>query len=386
MTTTTTLHPDPSTDRALTTTDWEQRAVAMATELRPGAAASDVSCRLDTVAFERLRAAGLTSALVPAEFGGGGATYADMAMILRRLAQGDPAVAVTLAMHSHLVAFQAWRQKHGQDASAVFGKVAAGAMLVSTGAAARIGSSGRAEKVEGGFRVWGRKAPASGAEVGTVLVTSIRWDDAPDGPQVLHCSVPFAADGVSIEQTWDTLGLRATGSQTVVLEDVFVPDAAVSLMRPADVWHPVWNAVLGAAMPLIMSAYAGIADAAVERALAMVQDRTDAPTIQLAGEVLNLHTVGTDLVAAMVASADDLEFANTDEHASTTLRRKTAAAEALVATVRAAIELVGGVGYSRSTDLERLYRDVHGALFHPLPRAKQLSSTGRLALGMSPVG
>ena len=203
---------------------------------------------------------------------------------------------------------------------------------------------------------------------------------------MLHGSVPFAADGVSIEKTWDTMGLRATGSHTVVLDDVFVPDAAVSLIRPADVWHPVWNAVIGAAMPLIMSAYVGIADAAVETALALVQGRTDAHTIHLAGEMLNAHTVGVDLVAAMFESSADLGFANTDEHASTTLQRKTMAAEALIDTVRLAIELAGGAGYTRSTELERLYRDVHGALFHPLPRAKQLEFSGRLALGLSPIG
>jgi acyl-CoA dehydrogenase len=289
-------------------------------------------------------------------------------------------------MHSHLVAFQLWRQRHGQDATPVFAKVVAGAQLVSTGAADWVGSSGRAEKVDGGYRVSARKAPASGCEIGTVLVTSIRWDDAPDGPQVLHASVPFAAEGVRVEATWDTLGLRATGSHTVVLEDVFIPDAAVSLIRPADVWHPVWNAVLGAAMPLIMAAYAGIADAAVETALTSAQGRDDAASTSLAGEMLTAHTVGTDMVDAMVGSADDLAFANTDDHASVTLRRKTAAAEALIATVRSAIELAGGVGYSRSSDLERLYRDVHGALFHPLPRARQVQFSGRLALGMPPVG
>ena len=57
----------------------------------------------------------------------------------------------------------------------------------------------------------------------------------------------------------------------------------------------------------------------------------------------------------------------------------------MIDTVRLAIEASGGRGYTRSSDLERLYRDVHGVLFHPLPRAKQTMS-GRVALGLSPVG
>jgi acyl-CoA dehydrogenase len=172
----------------------------------------------------------------------------------------------------------------------------------------------------------------------------------------------------------------------VVFDDVFVPDAAVSLIRPADEWHPILNTVLGAAMPLIMSAYVGIADAAVDLATAAVAGRDDPHVLQLVGEMLDAHTTGADLVDAMFAASDDLRFENTDEHASRTLARKSVAADALIRTVRLAIEATGGVGYTRSSDLERLYRDVHGCLFHPLPRAKQTRFSGRVALGLSPIG
>jgi alkylation response protein AidB-like acyl-CoA dehydrogenase len=271
------------------------------------------------------------------------------------------------------------------DASAVLGKVAGGAILISTGASDWVGSNGTAERVDGGYRVSARKAPASGCEVGDILVTSIRWEGSPEGPQVLHCAVPFSAEGVSFDKTWDTHGLRATGSHTVVLEDVFVPDAAVSLVRPADVWHPTWNIVVTAALPVVMSAYVGIADAAVDRSLAMVRGKEDRHVVQLAGEMLNAHLTGADAVDAMFASSQNLRFDNSDELSGQTFSRKTVAADALINTVRLAVELAGGVGYTRATELERLYRDVHGCLFHPLPRAKQLTFSGRLALGMAPI-
>ena len=358
----------------------------MGLDLAADVASNDADGTISHAAFRQLREAGITSALVPIEFGGGGATYAEMGAILRELARHDPSTAVTLSMHSHLVAFQVWRHRHGMDAEAVFRKVVDGpAVLVSTGASDWVGSNGTARKVDGGYRVSARKANASGSEVGNVLVTSIRWDDAPDGPQVLHCSIPLTADGVSIDLTWDTLGLRATGSHTVVLDDVFVPDAAVSLARPADVWHPVWNAIMGAALPLIASAYLGIADAAVDVAVRASAGRTAPHVHQLLGEMLDAHITATDVVAAMVASADDLHFDNTDQHASRTLSRKTVAADAMIATVRLAIEATGGFGYSRSSELERLYRDVHGVLFHPLPRAKQTTFTGRVAAGLTPL-
>jgi acyl-CoA dehydrogenase len=365
---------------------WGELAREVGHEINAGVAERDRSGELSRDAFERLRETGITGALVPSELGGGGASHAEMGQVLRELGRLDPSTAVSLSMHSHLVAAQVWRHKHGMDAEKILRRVAEDrAVLISTGASDWVGSNGSAQQVDGGYRVSARKTPASGCEAGDILVTSIRWDGAPDGPQVLHCTVPFDADGVSIEQTWDTLGLRATGSHTVVLDDVFVPDAAVSLARPADQWHPIWNIVVTAALPLIMSAYVGIADAAVDLARDAVSGRADPHVLQLLGETLNAHTTGQDVVDAMFHDSDDLQFANTDEASSRTLSRKTVAADALIASVRLALETTGGLGYTRRSDIERLYRDVHGCLFHPLPRAKQTTLTGRVALGLSPV-
>lgn len=369
-----------------TAVNWIDRARAVGATLRPEAAERDRTGEISRTAADLLREQGLTAAGVPAEFGGGGATHAEVGAILRELGRHDPATAVAFAMHCHLVATQVWRHKHGADASGVLGKVAAGAILVSTGASDWVESNGTAERVDGGYRVSARKAPASGCEIGTILVTSIRWEGAPDGPQVLHCAVPLAAPGVRIEQTWDTLGLRATGSHTVVLEDVFVPDAAVSLIRPAGVWPALLNTVIGAAMPLITAAYLGIADGALDTVLALAGGRAEPHVVQNAGELANAHTTAADLVAAMFADSDDLRFANTDAHAARILSRKTVAADQLITAVRLAMETVGGAGYSRGCDIERRYRDIHGILFHPLPRAKQIRFTGHVLLGHDPLG
>ncbi|WP_141811258.1 acyl-CoA dehydrogenase family protein [Nocardia bhagyanarayanae] len=371
---------------AMTTTDWIERARSVGETLRAEVAERDRSGEISAPAFDLLRDTGLSAALVPTEFGGGGATHRDMGEILRELGRHDPSTAVAFAMHAHLVATQVWRHKHGADATPLFQKVVGGALLVSTGASDWVGSNGRAERVDGGYLVHARKAPASGCEVGTVLVTSIRYDEGPDGPQVLHCAVPLGAPGVRIEKTWDTLGLRATGSHTVVLDGVFVPDAAISLIRPADVWPPLLNVVIGAAMPLVLAAYLGIADGAVDTALALVSGRDDPHIVQLVGELANAHTTAADLIEAMFSGSADLEFANTDAYAARTLSRKTVAADALIETVRLAIETVGGVGYSRSSELEMRYRDVHGCLFHPLPRAKQILFSGHVLLGHTPLG
>jgi alkylation response protein AidB-like acyl-CoA dehydrogenase len=365
-----------------TTTDWVDHARQFGSELSAGVAERDQSGELSIAAFDRLRAEGFTAALVPDEFGGGGATHAELGQVLGELARHDAATALALSMHSHLVAAQVWRQRHGIDAEPVLRKIAGGAVLVSTGASDWLPSNGTATRVDGGYRVSATKTPASGCEVGDVLVTSIRFEGGEEGPQVLHFSVPFTAEGVSVKLTWDTLGMRASGSHTVVLENVFVPDAAVSLVRPADVWHPVWATVLGAALPLIMSVYDGIAGSAADTACGLLAGRTEPTVHQLVGEMLNARTAAADALAAMFADSDDLQFANTEALASRMLIRKTAVATAAIDTVRLAIEAVGGSAFSRGGAFEQMYRDVHGALFHPLPRARQTAFTGRQALGL----
>jgi acyl-CoA dehydrogenase len=372
----------PPTD----TGHWAARAARLAEELDRHADHHDRTGELVRHGIDLLRAEGFMGAPVPAELGGGGASHAEACAVLRALGRGCGSTAVTLSMHYHLTCTQVWRHRHGQPAEAILRRVAAEDLfLVSTGASDWVGSNGTADRVDGGYRVSARKAPASGALAGDVLVTSIRWDEAPEGPSVIHCSIPLTADGVSIERTWDTLGLRGTGSDTVVLDDVFVPEAAVSLVRPADRWHPVWNAVLGTALPLIMSAYLGIADRAVQEAMALSGDRADRPgTAGLVGTMLGHLAAAEDAVAAMVGRAEDLWFANTDDIAAFALTRKTAAADGVEATTRAALDLAGGAGYRRGT-LERCHRDALGARYHPLPRAAQVEFTGRVALGLTPV-
>jgi alkylation response protein AidB-like acyl-CoA dehydrogenase len=358
-----------------------------------GAAAREQSAEHDRVgdfvtdAMALVRSSGLVSMLVPEQFGGGGATYAETCAALALVAQGCPATALTLSMHTHLVAAQVWRHKHDLPAPVLPRVAKEQLLLVSTGAADWISSNGTATPVDGGFRVSARKMPSSGAPVGDIVVSSARWENGPDGPQVIHFSVPFATEGVSIDETWDTMGMRATGSHTVVLHDAFIPDAAIALTRPADRWHPVWNTVMGVAMPLIMSVYVGIAEAASDVAIHLAKGRSDQQlVVPLVGRMLSRLSMVQDTVGAMVAMSDNLHFANTDQHASAVLMRKTTAAEGAIDTVRLAMDVAGGAGYLTATGLERLYRDVHGALYHPLPAVKQEPFCGRVALGLDPIG
>ena len=328
------------------------------------------------------------SAMIPTELGGGGASYSEMATFVRTLAGYCSSTALALSMHQHLIAAAVFNYLHDRPGWKVLEKVAATeAVLVSTGANDWLASNGSVTRVDGGYLVSAHKPFGSGSPRGVIMVTSAPYDDPVEGPQVLHFPVPFSADGVSGMDDWETMGMRATGSQTIVLDNVFVPEEAVVLKRPRGEYHPLWNVVLTVAMPMIMSAYVGVAEAAAGIATEIARKKADdEETAYLLGELTNRLTSAQIAVDSMVGITNDWQFEPAAVTANAILVRKTLAANAILETVQKAMEAAGGAGFFRKSGLDRLFRDAHGVRYHPLPEKRQLRFTGRMALGLDPIG
>lgn len=370
------------------TIDLQAIAARIGPRFAEGAAERDVGDVFVAEHYEVLREHRVFSALVPLELGGGGARHSEMCGFLRRLAHHCPATALALSMHQHLVAATVYNHRNGRPGKKLLERVAAAeTVLVSTGANDWLESSGQVERAEGGFRVTARKPFGSGSPKGGMLLTSAPFEDPQEGWQVLHFAVPFAAPGISLADDWHTLGMRASGSQTILLDHVFVPDEAIGLRRPRGRFHPAWNVILTAAMPLIMSVYAGLAEAAAALGREQAKKRAGDPVLPyLLGELANRLTTAQLAVDDMVRLANDLEVEMRLDLSDAILVRKTIAAEHVLATAEKALEAAGGAGFYRKTGLERFLRDAHGAQFHPLPAKRQHSFTGRLALGLDPIG
>jgi acyl-CoA dehydrogenase len=338
--------------------------------------------------YQALREAKVFSALIPLEIGGGGAGHGEICAFLRGLAHHCPSTALALSMHQHLVAAAVANDKAGRPGRKLLEKVAGSeAILVSTGANDWLESNGKVERVDGGFKVTATKAFASGSPLGDLLVTSAAYDDPREGPQVLHFPVSLKQEGVTLVDDWQTFAMRATGSGTVKLEGVFVPEAAVALKRPRGAFHPAFAVILTVALPIISSVYLGVAEAAAAIARERAAKRPgDAAMPFLVGEMENLLTTAELAVADMIRLANGFDFAPSTELANKALVRKTIAAKAVLATAEKALEVTGGAGLYRKLGLERLLRDVHGVQFHPLPEKRQLLFTGRVAMGLDPVG
>jgi alkylation response protein AidB-like acyl-CoA dehydrogenase len=368
-------------------TDW----VAVARELGPGfaarAAAHDADDSFVAENYAELKDRRVFCAGVPAELGGGAATHRELAAMLRELGRHCGSTALALSMHTHLVAATVWQWRQGRPVEPLLRRLAAEQIvLVSTGASDWLESSGRAEKVDGGYRVTARKIFGSGSPAGAMMLTSAVYDDPQEGPTVLHFPVPITSEGVTVQDNWRTLGMRGSGSNDIVLDGVLVPEAAVAMRRPVGKWHPFFVVVAAVALPLVMSVYVGVAEAAAELARELAaKKRNDPNTIYLVGEMENALTTAQMAIDSAVEIANDYEFEPSNETASAIFVRKTIAANAVIQTAEKALEVAGGAAFFRSVGLERLLRDLHGAQFHPMQEKRQHIFTGRVALGLEPM-
>ena len=364
-------------------TDWVAVARALGPRFAERAAAHDATDAFVADNYRDCRKRRLFSAGVPAELGGGGASHAELATMLRVLAQSCGSTALALAMHTHQVAIAAWRWRHdGAPVEGFLRRVAADELIVaSSGGSDWLAGSGRAEKVDGGYRVSGRKVFASGSPAADLFSTMAVLDDPETVPTVLHFAIPLTAPGVSVADNWRTLGMRGTGSNDVTLDGVFVPESAISGRRPAGRWSPLWHVVAATALPLIYAVYVGIAEAARALALGAAAGRRDDPAAQrLVG------AMDTELATARMALARMLDAAASGapgiETTNEVMIGRTIAGGAAIRTVELAMEVAGGAGFFRATGLERLFRDVQGARYHaPRAEAQQLYA-GRVALGV----
>lgn len=370
----------------MNTKDWLDIVDEIGPQFAARAAARDAGDTFVADHYPVLKERGIISALVPEELGGGGASYSTMAAILRRLGYHDGSTALALSMHQHLVAAQVFNHRNGRPAPLLPRVAKEQLVLVSTGARDWMESNGRVESVEGGFRVSARKAFASGSPAGAVAVTSAPYDHPVEGPQVLHFGVPLNAEGISLDDDWYVHGMRATGSRTIIMENVFVPEGAISLARSRIGFAPIFNVVAGVAMPFIAGVYVGIAERAAEVALDLARKRASDPTVQWsAGETLSALKVAQTCHDAMVRLTNDFDFTPSVENTSEVFMLKTHAVEQAKKAVEAAMDASGGAGFYRCNGLERLLRDVRASHYHPLPAKQQMVFSGRLGLGLDPI-
>lgn len=377
-------------DPMLDATDREralvQRADACGPTLAARAAEYDRDRRWAAESFDCVRDAGLLAIGVPEELGGEGATVRQIAQVQRILARSCGSTALASAMHQHVTAFTAWRYRRGlPGAEATLRRVAQdGIVLMSTGGGDFTRPRGTATKVDGGYRVSGRKSFVSQSPVGAAFSTMFAYADPERGARVLNMSIPAADPAISVVDTWDALGMRATASNDVVFDDVFVPDERVLADRPFGTIDPPLQVICAIGFSVITAVYLGIAEGARDHAVAAVaaaEGRPDDALVQRRVGLMDqrLRVAAWALDGALAAVGDDPQPSMELVAEVMAAKREVALAGQEVCDL--AMELGGGAAYRSGSPLERAYRDVRAAQLHPFDPETTLLHAGRLALG-----
>lgn len=361
------------------------RAAVVGETLAAHAARHDAEGSYVQESLDALRADGLLAIGVPTELGGGGARIRDIAAVQRELAHHCGATALASSMHQHVVAFTAWRYRREMPgAEATLRRVAEeGIVLVSTGGGDYTRPKGMAVKVDGGYQVSGHKRFASQSSVGHVLSTMFEYEDPEQGRRVLNMAVPIASEGVTVMDNWNTLGMRGTASNDVVLENVFVPDERVMANRPYGVIDGPLQVISSIAMPIVSAVYLGVAEAAFAAAVDAVRgEKKLDPIVQRQVGVMahRLQVAEWSLKGALDLIGDDPTPDMGRVAAAMLAKREIANAGIEVCDL--AMEVAGGSAYFKGSVIERCYRDIRAIKFHPLTPEETLVHAGRLALGL----
>jgi acyl-CoA dehydrogenase len=341
-------------------------------------------------AYEVMRASGYLALAVPAELGGSGASMRQVCYAQAELARHDGAAALASTMHLYNTLVQVFRRRNGApDAEGVLRRVVDENLIIATsGGSDWIWPSTVAVPDGDTYRVSGRKAFCSQAPEATVISTSAVVGEPGEGAEVLHFSVPLAAAGVTMVETWDTMGMRGTASHDLVFEDVVVPAERVIARRP---WGRLAPPLMAAGLhfaPVGGATYFGIAagarDVAVAEAAAKARGVT--PLAELGRIQRQIGLMDSKLGLAwwgLMGSIDQLGDAYAADAAalSTVMLAKRHAVVEAIEVVDLAMGVLGGRSYFRSSPLERAARDVRAGVFHPFTPEITLAYAGKLALG-----
>lgn len=350
--------------------------------------------------FDELKAAGYLKLTLPQEFGGQGYTLNQYTREARRLANHAPATALCLNMHHYWVgtAADSWRAGDKsvgvilEDAAA--GEVFAAGHAESGNETSIVMSITKAEKVDGGYKFTGRKSFGSLTPVWTRLGVHGLDTSDPKNPKVIHGFLPRNTPGVTIKETWDVMGMRATRSDDTVLDGAFVPDKYIVRVVPAGLAGADYFvlSIFAWALMGFGNIYYGLAQRMLELtieqvkskgSLAMTRSMAHHPHVQngVADMVIGLQAIGAQL--EMVTQ----DWSNGVQHPDWPIKivaAKYNAVETAWKIADTALEVSGGFGMFKKSEMERLFRDARAGRFHPANSSLTHELLGKLALGINP--
>ena len=355
--------------------------------------------------FQDLKDNGLLGIMVPKEYGGIGADFSTYTHALELLSAGDASTGLTFNMHNITIGslaelnlegigggrgrimneFRDWMFDQAVNHKKLF---------ASASSEPKVGASfsnfkTSYKRVDGGFLINGVKAFVSMAGYADYYVVAARSEDAHgDTPALSFLVVERDNPGIRIEEIWDTLGMRGTSSNTMYLNDCFVPQERLFLGSEGMalfkiVKEPHW--LVGGYNGVYLGICTAIFDFLKEYLNKKMIPGSDTSVVQ--NERIQ-HTVGelyVELEAARVVTYDAArlvaEQAGTPEANVAIHRAKYMVSELGPRLASNAIRLCGGSTIAKRLPLERFYRDARCGGLMPATSDNCLIYVGKAALG-----
>ncbi len=357
--------------------------------------------RFFTEDFEDLRKTLYLKMVVPRELGGLGFTLAQYCREARRLAYHAPATALAVNMHVYWCGVA--REVRGKgDPSCDWILEEAGRGKIFAAGHAETGhdlpvllSTTRAEKAEGGYRFTGRKSFGSLSPVWDFLGLHGLDASDPKAPRIVHGFLARDAKGYRIEPTWDVLGMRATQSDDTILEGAFIPDAKIArIVPPGAAGVDIFVlSVFAWALLGFANVYYGLARRAFDltvdslkkrKSLAVSSSMAHHPAMQwgVADMAMELDAIEALIEKVATDWSDGVDHGGAWPAKIVTAKYR--AVEGAWRVVDTALDLSGGFGMFKKSELERLFRDARAGRFHPANAALTHELVAKIALGINP--
>jgi alkylation response protein AidB-like acyl-CoA dehydrogenase len=347
--------------------------------------------------YERLKATGYTTLIIPESLGGLGANMLERIKAQERLAQGCGATALAINMHFNTVGllidlhrkFKAPNVERKLRRIASERLICGGSGSEPDNAVINLRPRTVAQSAEGGWIVNGRKIFGTQSIALDYFFAEATWEDAPQGATIITFFLsPRDTPGLVFKDDWNVMGMRATASRSSELTNAFVPSSDVVLQRPVSNTGRVTK-VFAKAPFSIGAPYIGIAVAARDFVVEFMRDRPRFPLKHPMSHLPSVYNkVGEmDLLiesarAVMWKAAAELDTDDPRSWSRKAIAARMVAVENSVRVVDLALRAVGGSSYFKRLPLERLFRDVRAGLYHPFDSDESLEFLGRSAFGL----
>jgi alkylation response protein AidB-like acyl-CoA dehydrogenase len=350
--------------------------------------------------FEELRDSGYLDIALPVQYGGPELRLDEVNKLQKRLAYYAPATAVAVNMHLYFTGMAADLLRAGDNScewvlrEAADGKIFAAGHGEAGNDLPLFLSSSSAKRVDGGWEITGHKIFGSLSPVWDYLGFHAMDTSDPNAPRIVHGFLSRDTPGYRIEETWDTLGMRATMSQDTIIEGAFVPDERTPLVCPVGFAGAglfqlgifAWGLMGFAAV------YSGIAQRAFDlivektptrKSVALTRSMAYHPEIQHGVAEMRMRLDTIDAYLARTVS----DWASGVAHADWPVRlvsTKYVCVNAAHEVVDIALDMSGGAGVFKRNRLEQLFRDSRMGRFHPANSMLTHEIIGKLCLGVDP--